>query len=83
MIEDFFNDFFDSFIVYFGGQSSKKTEGYTWVFLVGDGVGVLGVRFRMKGVFTTTIPLSRFFILWLGVAPKFPVIFCEFRLAGC
>ena len=26
--------------------------------------------------------ISRFFILWLGVAPNFPVFFCEFRPAG-
>ena len=46
-------------------------------------MGVLGVRFSMKGVFTTRNALSRFFILWLGVAPNFPVFFCEFRSAGC
>ena len=42
------------------------------------GCGVLGVRLRMKGVFTTTNPLSRFFILWLGVAPNFSVFFASF-----
>ena len=46
-------------------------------------MGVLGVRFSMKGVFTTTDALSRFFILGLGVAPNVPVFFCEFRPAGC
>ena len=39
----------------------------------GVGVWGLGVRVRMRGVFTTTNPLSRFFILWLGVASNFPV----------
>ena len=46
-------------------------------------VGVLGVRLRMRGVFTTTNAFSRFFILWLGIAPNFSVVFCEFRPAGC
>ena len=49
----------------------------------GVGVWVLGVRLRMTGVFTTTNALSRFFILWLGIAPNFSVFFCEFRSAGC
>ena len=47
------------------------------------GVWGLGVRVRMRGVCTTTNPLSRFFILWLGVAPNFSVFFCEFRSAAC
>ena len=54
-----------------------------WSKKKGDGVGVLGVMFRMKGVFTTTNPLSRSFILWLGFAPNFPLFFCEFRPTGC
>ena len=32
----------------------------------------------MKGVCTTTNPLSRFFILWLGVAPNFSLFFASF-----
>ena len=56
----------------------KKKSDITWYFwskMGGDGVGVLCVRFRMKGVFATTNALSRFFILWLGIAPNFPVFF--------
>ena len=49
----------------------------------GVGVWVLGVRLRMRGVFTTTNAFSRFFILWLGIAPNFSFFFCEVRSAGC
>ena len=46
------------------------------------GVRVRGVRLRMRGVNTTTNALSRFFILCLGIVPKFSLFFCEFRSAG-
>ena len=43
--------------------------------LCGGGVLGLGVTVRMKGIFATTNPLSRFFFLPLGVAPIFLVFF--------
>ena len=45
------------------------------MFCVGGGVLGLGVTVRMKGIFATTNPLSRFFFLRLGVAPIFLVFF--------
>ena len=45
--------------------------------------GVFGVRVRMEGVCFDDKCISRFFILWLGIAPNFSVFFCEFRPAGC
>ena len=61
-----------------------KVNGFLFMFWVGGcGVLGLGVRIRMKGDFTTINPFSRFFIIWLGVAPKFSVFFCESRPEGC
>ena len=39
----------------------------------------LGVRVRKKGVFTRRNPPFRFFILWLGVATKFTLLWCDFE----
>ena len=62
-------------LLYILGAKIKEEEGYTRAFLVekgwGDGVGVLGVVFRMKGVFTTKNPFFRFCIRCLGVAHNF------------
>ena len=74
IIYDFFDGFLDSIIVNLCSKI-KEGEGYTGAFLVekgwGDGVGVLWVVFRMKGVFTTKNPVFRFCILCLGVAHNF------------
>ena len=40
------------------------------------------VFLQLYGTFRRLNPLSRFFILWLGVAPNFSLFFCEFRSAA-
>ena len=46
-----------------GFRGSAQNERRLVLKMGGVGVWVLGVRLRLKGVVTTTNPLSRFFIL--------------------
>ena len=76
------SDFFSFFSIFAQNWLNivfdPENLGFIGVWVLG-----LGVRVRMKGDLTTTNPLSRFFILRVGVAPNFSMFFCEFRPAGC